>query len=219
MEPCDAAHAIRAAKGSLDPTAPIVADRYLGNMLQVVERFLFFQKLMNPDATVLPLAQRFLRQDVKNFVVDLQLGEIVVTDRDIEPTTIESYLDRLLAVVRRLDPHGNYKWLKRLARNHRPERRPPASSPLNLEQILEIGIDAMDEARRAIEDANVRRRGPGTHLCVLYRDGLLLVFLALIGLRIGESLTLRREHKPANQGQSAHLHHRSCCRRNQDAGR
>lgn len=173
-----------------DPKATIISDRYLGNILQAMERFRFFQNISNPDAQGLPLAQLFTRQDVRNFVADLKLGAIVVTDDDLEPTTIESYLDRLLAAARRLDPRGNYKWLERLARKNRPERQPPAPPPFDLEQMLEIGFDAMNEARDAIEDAKARRRGRGTHLCVLFRDGLLLVFLALIGLRIGESLTL-----------------------------
>jgi len=173
-----------------DPKATIISNTYLANILQAMERFIFFQNISNPDAKTLSLAQRFVRHDVKNFVADLQLGAIVVTDGDLEPTTIESYLDRLLAAARRLDPQGNYKWLERLAKKHRPERQPPAPPPFDLAKMLEIGLDAMYEARDAIEDAKGRRRGRGTHLCVLFRDGLLLVFLALIGLRIGESLTL-----------------------------
>jgi hypothetical protein len=181
-----------AAARAPNPKAALLSPKYIRNILQTMERFLFFQNCVNAAAGQLPLEKRLLRQDIEAFVPDLITGEIVRPKKELEATSIESYLDRLLAAARRLDPSGNYNWLRRLARKHRPVRRAPESPPLDLEALIDLGFDAMDEARAGL--AEEKRRGKrGDHqsfYLTLYRDGLLLVFLALMGMRIGETMSL-----------------------------
>lgn len=181
-----------AARRAPDPKARLISDKYLENILETVERFRYFQVQCNPEAVAWGPAKWFVREDVETFVADLKLGR-VVQQNELEPTTIESYVDRLLAAARRLDPypHGKYKWLERLARKNRPARQAPPPPPLALEDMLDLGFEAMAEARAAL-GIKKRRRGamPRAHVHIVYRDALLLVLLALMGLRIGETLTL-----------------------------
>ncbi len=169
-----------------------VDEQYCGLILQALERFLYFRKACRPEAEAPHLAQCLARDDVRDFAADLVLGEIVRPTSALAPTTIESYLDRLLAAAGRLDPHGDYKWLQRLTRKYRPQRRPPQPPPIDLEEMLDTGFEAMAEARAMLDDDALRAASGRArrYFLALYRDGLLLGWLALLGLRIGESLTL-----------------------------
>lgn len=181
-----------AVKRAPDPSKRVISDKYLDNILQSVEMFFLFQEdVESPLAGLLP-AQRFNRADVTLFALDLLVPRTDLgKETGVEPQSINTFLNRLLAAAIRLDPKGKYGWLRRLARKYPSKSAEKKVAPLTSRQLYEVGLAAMRDARvelAARKKARCNDAQPAA--IVLYRDGLLCAYLALMPLRIGELLSL-----------------------------
>ena len=98
--------------------------------------------------------------------------------REVRPTTVAHVIDNLYYAARLIAPKSDWRWLasiksRLVAQAHPQDRFERLVPPW---QILDFGIELMDEARKLPSDGH-RVNG------IRYRDGLILVLLALWHLR------------------------------------
>ena len=126
------------------------------------------QGLLDPDV---PPGARITRDRVKAFMHAL-------LDGGNEYSTASQRIGELRAAARAIAPDRNWDWLKAPARNLRNKAIPKQDKPLALpgaDELVDLGFDLMKASRMITE------LGLGA---VLYRDGLMIAFLALQPLRL-----------------------------------
>lgn len=78
-------------------------ERTQGNVLQAVEGYFFFLLSYYPDLLQAGLALRFQRWAIEEYT-------LVLVARGLAPSTIVSYLERLLMAALRLNALSNWRW-------------------------------------------------------------------------------------------------------------
>jgi len=133
-------------------------------------RFLGFLAEFYPDDLLKPPADRITPDRIRNFIDHLS--------SEVRMTTVAHVISNLCYAARLIEPAGDWRWLAaikaRLAALARPEDRFDRLIPPW--QILDLGIELMEQALKAPSDRYKRRE-------ILYRDGLLLALLSLWPIR------------------------------------
>ena len=126
------------------------------------------QGLLDPDE---PPEVRITRDRVEAFIYAL-------LDGGNEYSTASQRIGELRAAARAIAPDRNWDWFKAPMRNLRNKATPKRDKPLALpgaDELVDLGFDLMEASRKITE------LGLGA---VLYRDGLMIAFLALQPLRL-----------------------------------
>jgi integrase/recombinase XerD len=133
-------------------------------------RWLGFLREFYPDDLLKAPADRITLERVRAFVDHLSRG--------VRPTTVAHVIDNLCYAARLIAPKSDWRWLgsikSRLVAQAHPEDRFERLVPPW--QILDFGIELMDEARKQPSNGHRPRE-------IQYRDGLILVLLALWHIR------------------------------------
>jgi integrase len=133
-------------------------------------RFLGFLTITEPEALELAPKHRVTPERLRKYA--RHLGETNT------PYSVACQVDVLYGAVRLLAPKQDWTWLRQLKQRlfsaAPPARRGPVITSI---QLLELGLDLMAESRI------VPGQLPTLEAAVLYRDGLMIAFLAYIPLR------------------------------------
>jgi hypothetical protein len=133
-------------------------------------RWLGFLKAHYPEDLLKPPADRITQERVRAFIDHLS--------NEVRLTTVAHVVDNLCYAARLIAPIGDWRWIAsikaRLAALARPEDRFDRLIPPW--QILDLGIDLMEEALKVPSDRYKQRE-------IRYRDGLLLALLSLWPIR------------------------------------
>lgn len=131
-------------------------------------RYLTYLTFYEPGALQLPLSQRITREFVRGFIKHLQ-------DIGNSTRTQLCRLQELREMARVFNLTTDWGFINRLSSRVRAKHI-PARDKSNLRltyELLELGLELMEQARH-IE---------GCKAAVLFRDGLIIAFLALVPLR------------------------------------
>ena len=148
-------------------------------------RWLTYLTLNCPDCLIEPPADRITPDRVRAYV-------LVLTALANSTQTIQGRLQELGEVARVVGPGNDWDFIHKIAARIRA-RHQPARDKRHLklsDELLQLGLKLMDQAQTMA----------GTRAAILYRDGLIITFLALVPLRRRNLTGLRLEHNLLKSG-------------------
>jgi len=163
------------AMGSDDPFAEVAGARLAKASRQTYQlawrRFLGFVAVHEPTALDLVPAERLTAQRVRLFVSNLAETK--------NPTSVARQVDCLYRAARLMLPERDWAWLRAIANRLRAAAPAQAATGpvITSVQLLELGQTLMDESKPP-PGAPVSRKD-----ALLYRDGLIIAFLAFVPIR------------------------------------
>ena len=159
------------------------------NLQQVFERLVWWIQSHAPDQASMPLVERLFEPALivgfVRYVLETASGETAV-----------AYCERLKMLARRIDPDRSVKAFVKARRIAAPfMNKTMNASPMTPPEILKTGLAAMRYAQRELgwkaddsKDPHVlAHRG---FVEVIFRNGLIIAFLAVIPLRASDLLAL-----------------------------
>ncbi len=164
----------------------LISVDHARNVRLCAERFMASVKVKFPELMAQPIAERITPDTVANFCIDLK--------KKVKDETIADYLVRLETFAARLEPETNWFWILEASYAIRPELKPKSGSPVSKDDLVAAGERLMNSARQKLAEAEPsNKRLAKKHkraIGKLFRDGLMLAFLAQHPYRISNFASL-----------------------------
>ncbi|MBY0362344.1 MAG: site-specific integrase [Phreatobacter sp.] len=169
---------------------PPLEDSTKRNLQQVFERLTWWIQSHAPDQAALPLVERLFEPVLivgfVDYVLETASGETAV-----------AYCERLKMLAGRIAPERSLKAFVKARRIAAPfMNKAMNASPMSPPEILMTGLAAMRHAQRELAWLTDDTKGPQVlahrgFAEVIFRNGLIIAFLAVIPLRASDLLALQ----------------------------
>ncbi len=149
----------------------------------------------DPSLLIPPLCKRFTPPCIEIIIDDLSSGN--------SPRSVADYVERLKIGLARLDPKTDIRWIRDRAQALRTPKARPMPLPVAQEQLRNQARLVMASAIHSIQNAPHDRRRSGflRRRAENYRDGLIMLFLAYVPIRLGNVAMMRHpQHLSSTNG-------------------